>query len=230
MPESFLKRVRSKLRYYRKGLSVYGLVCRVSIDALAKVGVIVSPYYLVLEGLGNDRLPHLGGGFERYDFGFLESQDMKALAALPGRIFSEKDLLHRLKEGQKCFGVKYREEIVAFTWCSLAPYAFEKQKAFRLRENEAYLFDAYTVEQFRGVGIAPAMRYRCYQELAKLGKEKCYSITAAFNTPAMHFKRKLNAQVLESGVYVELWGRWWWQTQWRDYRWSAEHAPGMRER
>ena len=225
MPESLLKRTQSKLRYYRKGLPVYGLVCRVLLDTLAKVGVLISPYYLVLEGLQNGRLPHLEKGFEEYDFGFLGPQDMNALAAIPGRISSEADLLQRLAKGDKCFGVRYRADIVAFSWCNFSSYAFEKQKALPLQENEVYLFDAHTIEQFRGVGIAPAMRYRCYQELAKLGKERCYSITIAFNTPAMHFKQKLNAQVLELAVYVELWGRWWWRTQWRDYRGGTEMLP-----
>ena len=218
MPESLSKRTRAKLRYYRAGFSYWGMGCRVIIDALTKVGIIISPHYLVLEGLGNGRLRHLAEGFADYQFGFLEPQDMQALANLPGRIFTEKELLDRLQEGQKCFGAKCRGEVVAFTWCSFAPYAFAKQKTLPLRDHEAYLFDAHTVEQYRGIGIAPTLRYRCYQELAKLGRTRCYSITAAFNIPAINFKKKLHAQVLELGLFIELWGRWWWHTRVRDYR------------
>jgi hypothetical protein len=218
MPESFIRRTRAKLRYYRAGLPFWGMGCRVIIDGLAKVGIIISPHYVVVEGLDNGRLQHLAEGFADYQFGFLGPQDMKALANLPGRIFTGKELLGRLHEGQKCFAAKRRGEIVAFTWCSFAPYAFAKQQALPLRSNEAYLFDAHTVEQYRGIGIAPTLRYRCYQELAKMGRTRCYSITAAFNMPAINFKKKLHAQVLELGLFVELWGRWWWHTRLQDYR------------
>lgn len=225
MPESFVRRTRAKLRYYRAGLSLWGMGGRIIIDALTKIGIIISPYYLVVEGLRNGRLQHLEDGYADYEFGFLGPQDMTTLANLPGRIFTEEELLGRLQEGKKCFGAKHCGKVVAFTWCSFAPYAFEKQQVLPLRSNEAYLFDAYTVELYRGVGIAPALRYHCYQELAKMGRHRCYSITAAFNIPAINFKKKLHAQVLELGLFVELWGRWWWQTRLRDY---GEHADCRR--
>ena len=222
MPESLLKRTRAKLRYYRTGLSWWGMGCRVIIDTLAKVGIIISPHYLVVEGLDTARLQHLAEGFADYQFGFLAPQDMPALANLPGRIWTEKELLTRLQEGQKCFGVKHGGAVVAFTWCSFAPYAFAKQKTLPLGDHEAYLFDAHTVEQYRGIGIAPTLRYRCYQELAKLGRTRCYSITAAFNIPAINFKKKLHAQVLELGLFIELWGHWWWHTRLREYRGQSQ--------
>lgn len=208
MPGSLLTRSWLKIRYYHKGLPWYGLVLRVLIDGLSKLGLRIEPYYLMLEGVPAGGLPHLESGLNDYTLGFLEPQDMKALAAIPGRVFSEKELLRRLQEGNRCLGVTYHCEIVAFTWCDLEDCAFEQHRLFSLQENEAYLFDAYTVESFRGRDIAPSMRYRCYQELAKLGRERCYSITVMLNTPAANFKKKLGAQVLELDVFVELLRKW----------------------
>lgn len=218
MPDSLLTRSWLRIRYYRKGLPWYGLVLRVLIDGLAKLGFRIEPYYLMLEGVPAGGLPHLESGFSDYALGFLGPQDMKALAAIPGRVFSEEELLRRLQEGKLCLGVTYRGEIVAFTWCNLEDCTFEQHRLFLLRENEAYLFDAYTVESFRGKDIAPSMRYRCYQELAKLGKEKCYSITVVFNVPATNFKKKLGAQVLELDVFVELLRKWRFYYSLKRYR------------
>ncbi len=41
------------------------------------------------------------------------------------------------------------------------------------------------------------MRYRCYQELAKIGRTRCLSVTVLFNAPGVRFKKKLNAKVIE---------------------------------
>lgn len=226
MPDALHTRFLAKLRYYRQGFSWPGMVGRVLLETLGKAGIIISPTYLVLEGLGGKSLPHLEQKFADDEFGFLDAPDMKPLAAMPERHFSEEELLRRLAEGQKCFGVKRNGQIVAFTWCSMAPYAFADRQAFPLQQNEAYLFDAYTVSHVRGSGIAPVLRYRCYQELAKLGRDRCYSLTAFSNTPAMNFKKKLGAQILELRLYVELWGRWWWSIQLRDYR--GKEAPANR--
>jgi hypothetical protein len=125
---------------------------------------------------------------------------MPVIAALPGRTLSLQDLLSRLQGGKLCLGVKHRGAVAAFTWCSLTEGTIGSYRLFSLQEREAYLFDAYTMEQFRGVGLAPYLRYRCYEELAKLGRPRCYSITAVWNASATRFKGKLGAQIVELGV------------------------------
>ncbi len=166
----YLKHIRDKFKY--------NPFMRVVQDGLTKMGIRISPYYLVLEGLFNKSLPDFEKGFNEYEIGFLREEDMKEISVIPGpdRTFSEKDLLLRLKEGKKCLGIKYRGKIVAFTWFGLVEFG-SKFLRFALKDDEAYLFDAYTLMSFRGKGLAPYMRYQCYKELARLGRYKLYSFT-----------------------------------------------------
>ena len=238
MVRTFLIRVWLRVRYYHRGLSLSGTVLRVLRDGLAKVGIKIEPYYLMQEGFRADKPLYAEKTFTEktftektftektftektfteYEFGFLSTKDMAAIAALPDRDVAYDELVGRLQAGQVCFGVKCQEDIVAFTWCDFTECAFSSYHAFPLRENEAYLFDAYTAESFRGKGIASDTRYRCYQELAKRGKTVLYSRTVSLNAPAMRFKNKLHAEVLESAVLVELFYRWRFSIRLRDYR------------
>lgn len=217
MTDSLLTRTWLKIRYYTSGVPWYGVVLRVLIDTVSKLGIRIDPYQLFLEGLENARVPNPPIGLDGHDIDFLEASDMRSIACIPGRNFSEQDLLRRLENGMRCLGVKYRGEIVAFTWCDLKECVIEKHRLFTLRADEACLFDAYTIESLRGRDLAPYMRYRCYEELAKLGRDRCYSVTVVFNTPAVRFKQKLGAQVLELGVFVELLRCWRFHTRLKRY-------------
>lgn len=207
MASSLLNRSLLRIRYYRAGLPWYGLLLRLMIECLAKLGLRIDPFHLFIEAAGGKR-PPVESGFENFVIDFLEASDMAALARIPGRNISEDELLLRLEQGNRRLGIRYRDEIVAFTWFNLNECTFESHTLFPLRENEAHLFDAYTTESFRGKSLAPCIRYRCYEELAKLGRERCYSVTVVFNTPAVRFKQKLGAQVAELMVFVELLKRW----------------------
>jgi ribosomal protein S18 acetylase RimI-like enzyme len=204
-----LNKIQTKIRY---GLFIQGLINR-----LARIGIEPLPYYIVSEGLFNGSMRHLETGFDEYIIGFLGSQDMKAIASIPERITPVEKLLSKLKEGKRCFGVKRQGELVAFTWCDFNECNCRFHR-FSLKENEAYLFDAYTLVSFRGKGIAPYMRYKLYKELAKAGKHRLYSISECYNTPSIKFKKKLNAEILELGLYVELFKKWHFNTRLKKYR------------
>lgn len=207
MGDSLIRRSSTKVRYYKRGVPWYGLVLRVSIDTISRLGLRIDPFHLFLEGLDRARPPAPPQRLEEYDSLFLEHDDMKEIASMPGRDLSEADLRARLDSGQRCFGVKHGERIIAFTWCNLHACTLDKHRLFDLRDDEASLFDAYTTEAFRGQDIAPWMRYRCYEEMARLGRHQCYSVTIIFNTPALRFKTKLGAESIGRGVYVEVLGR-----------------------
>src|SRR6266550_844762 len=194
MPDSLVRRCRLRIRYYKLGVPWYGVVLRILIDNVSKLGLRIEPYHLFLEGLGSPRAPIVPAAGAGYEIGFLDAGDIREIARMPGRNLSEDDLLSRFQKGMLCLGVKQSGAIVAFTWCNLDECAIEKHRLFTLRADEASLFDAYTIESFRGRELAPYMRYRCYEELAKLGRHRCYSVTVVLNTPAVRFKRKLGAQ------------------------------------
>ncbi|MBW2173573.1 MAG: hypothetical protein JRF64_02805 [Deltaproteobacteria bacterium] len=180
---------------------------RVVLDGLTKLGIKIDPYYVFREGLFDGVLPPLKVRQDEYELGFLGPEDMKVIASIPFREFSHEQLMTRLKEGKMCFGAKQRERLAAFTWCDVEECNCEGLR-FQLKDDEAYLFDAHTMDSFRGKGIAPYLRYQLYKKLAKLGRTKLYSISIRFNAPSLKFKEKLNAKLIGSGLFIELFHRW----------------------
>jgi hypothetical protein len=196
---SYWEIIRIKLKYS-------GFV-RLFLDALGRIGVRITPYYIFVEGLSDKLDLNFNKDFEEYDLGFLSPDDMKVIAAIPGRHINEKKLIERLDNGKLCFGLKLNGELCAFTWCSLTEFrGIGKNKA--LAKDEAYLSDAYTFFPFRGRGIAPYIRYELYKEIAKLGKHKLYSYSSAFNAPSLKFKKKLKARIIEKHIYIKIFDKW----------------------
>jgi GNAT superfamily N-acetyltransferase len=195
----YLKHIRQKYRY--------SSIVRVLLDGLAKLGIKILIYYRMLEELHEDVNVQVDTGFADYEFGFFTASDMKAMAAIPFRKPSEEELLQRLREGKKCFGAKHNGQLIAFSWYALNKGEFLGHR-FILRENEAYLDDAFTHVEYRGKGLAPYIRYKLYDELRPLGRYKLYSISDYFNTPSIRFKLKLNAKFYELGLLLDFFRKW----------------------
>src|ERR1044071_5672558 len=119
MPRALLTSIKARIRYYRSGVPLSGLIPQILLDVLAKVGVWIQPSHLVAEGVGEAGSRPAAEELAEYELGFLGPHDMKAIVGLPGRRLPLEDLLARLAEGKLCFGAKYRGEVVAFTWCNL---------------------------------------------------------------------------------------------------------------
>ena len=81
---SYLQHVMSKIRH--------DPLPRVILDSLAKTGLKIQPYYLFVEGLFEGTLPHLETGIEQFRLTYLGQDDMKVIASIPYRVFSEDTL------------------------------------------------------------------------------------------------------------------------------------------
>jgi hypothetical protein len=196
----------------------YGLVLKYFLDRLGSIGIQITPYYWVLEGLNDNSLPKLTEHPDGLTFEFFGPQEMKIIGTIPGRAWNpEKNLLFLLNEGKKCFGAKYRGEIAAFTWFDFNGNSCRTHK-LRLNNREAYLFDMYTMKPFRGMDIAPYLRYRNYLVLREMGREQYYSISEFFNIPSIRFKKKLNAKILELRLDIKLFKKYYWNWKIKDHR------------
>jgi GNAT superfamily N-acetyltransferase len=185
----------------------YSGLTRLVVDGFGLLGISVMPLVVFREGLGllgaNDFDARLAG----YTVAQLGPEALGELAALPGRPMPEAELLARLEAGNRCLGVYRGGELVGFTWYDLERCNF-RGYPFPLGPGQAYLFDAYTRVAFRGQGVAALIRYAAYRELAALGRTDLYSVSYTLNTPSLKFKRKLNAVIVERGLFVELFRRW----------------------
>jgi len=199
----------SYYEYIRRRVRHSGFT-RLLLEFLAKIGINLRPFILLREGVFDNAPGNIGPEFKAAEITFLEAADMPALASLadlPGRSVTEDALQQRLRAGNKCAALTLNGELAAFTWCDYEKCSFQGYP-FKLKANEVYLFDAYTFVAFRGKGLAPYIRHSLYVDLAKQGREICYSISDRFNRPSLRFKEKLNARWLVSGVYLVLFSRW----------------------
>jgi hypothetical protein len=199
MRETYLKQIRIKARYSHP--------LRLFFDAVAKLGLRITPYYVVLEGLFGGTLPAFEKPLDGFAHGYFEAPDMPAVARIPGRRLPLEALIERLDRGQRCYGVKYEGRPVAFNWFDFEKFRFD-QYEFRLQPNEACLYDAFTDMDFRGRGLVPYIRYQSYKELERLGRGRIYSGSDYFNTSSLRFKQKLNAKLIELHLVVILFKRW----------------------
>jgi len=179
---------------------------RLVLDGLARLGLRIAPSYLMVEKSTPDAM-NLKTGLEQYAFGLLGPEDMKTIAALPLRPFTEKDLLDRLRAGCICVGVKHAGELVAFSWANPTESRFAGRR-FVLKDDEAYLFDSFAFVDYRGKGLIPATRRLIYRELAKLGKTRFYSYTDCFNKSSLRFKEKLGAKKVRLCLSIKLLNRY----------------------
>jgi hypothetical protein len=209
--------------YIGRRLRHSGLI-RLMLEVLAKVGFNLRPFVLFREGIFDPTPQDLIAGLEGYEVKYLDANDMTSiadLAELPGRNISGNDLRQRFLAGNKCIAVTKNGEMAAFIWCDLTHCTFQGYP-FAVKSNEAYLFDAYTFLSFRGKGLAPCVRYRLYMDLARLGRDTCYSMSDRLNRPSLKFKEKLKAQKLVSGVYIVLFFRWHFSLFLKQH---ASHVP-----
>lgn len=196
--DSLLKKIRLKIRY--------GLTLQVIRNQLFKIGIEFSPYYLFQEGINVTEIPEIKGMDTDYSSELLKPEDMKTIGAINYAGFSEDKLLALLKTGELCLGIKHNNEIAAFMWVNFTELKY-KSTTIHLKEDEAYLWFMYTRESYRGKNLAPFLRYKSYEMLKEMGRDKLYSISDYFNSPAVAFKKKLNAKKLKLILFVQFFSK-----------------------
>ena len=194
----------------------YGLVMQVILSNIAEWGLFINPYYIFQEGFFGEKHKEFRLEFEKCEATYLGPEDMKEIDRIDGRDTSETTLCERLTKGNKCFAIKIDGKIVGFTWCNFDVFDYPPNE-IKLKENEAYLFDAYVLKAYRGLNIAPFMRYSLYQELDKMGRSVLYSTSDYFNTSAIRFKNKLGARVVNLLIYIKLGKRFHWHWKLNSY-------------
>jgi hypothetical protein len=195
---SLFKKILTKVRYGMTFQSISYLLSRIKIE--------FTPYYLFQEGINVTKIPQIKGINPDYSCEMLKPEDMKILGAINYAGFSEEKLLSMLEDGQKCIGIKHNGEIAAFMWINFKKLSY-KSTVMHFESNEAYLWFMYTLESYRGQNLAPYLRYKSYEMLKEMGQDKLYSISDYFNSPAVKFKKKLNAKRLKLILFVQLFNK-----------------------
>jgi GNAT superfamily N-acetyltransferase len=196
---------------------------------LTKVRLEIRPFLVFREDLTG--IP-AGGGFENradLEFVWVGEERLAEMLALPERDFPPAVLRARFTRGNLCLGLVKDGRLIAFSWAAVGMFYFGNYR-FPLAANEAYLFGAYTSPEFRGDGLAGLLRHRLYQELMARGRSCLYSVSLRYNQPAIRFKEKLGARVVDTGLSIRLFNRWQWGTRARPARLRASPPEGVGRR
>lgn len=196
--DPLLKKILIKVRYGMTFQSIRYL--------LMKVGIELTPYYLFQEGINITEIPQIKCIDGDFSCELLKTEDMKIIGAINYAGFTEQKLLALLESGEKCIGIRHNGEIPAFMWINFKELSY-KSTVIHLQSDEAYLWFMYTRESYRGQNLAPFLRYKSYEMLKEMGVDKLYSISDYFNSPAVKFKKKLNAKRLKLILFVQLFNK-----------------------
>jgi len=204
---SQIRRISDKFRH--------GLVLQAIRNKLAGVGIELTPFYWVQEGINPTEVPVIKGTISEYMVRFLEDEEMKIIVE-KARGYSEEELLSWLNEGRRCLALLHFENIASFMWINLKECKF-KPIAMHLNEDEAYLTDMHTLESYRGKNLAPYLRYQSYDILKNMGRNKIYSVSEFFNSSAIKYKHKLNARNLKLVLFIQLFNKLKWSFTLKTY-------------
>lgn len=201
MPQNKVKQIQ--------GLFKHRLVLRFLFSKLRYTGIHIIPYYLTQESLNVKTRPTVSPELGAVAVSVLSPTELAAVYnELEGKgLAMSRPIL--AKQSCECFVLKIKDEIVASSWCNLQQ-CHDRLSSFPLKQDEAYLCNAGTMDSYRGKNLAPFLRYAFYEHLNRIGRTKLYSITEYFNTPAVKFKEKLGARQLKLGLCIRFLNRWRW--------------------
>jgi len=103
------------------------------------------------------------------------------------------EVTRRLQQGHLCLVLYKGEQVAGYTWADLREVN-DSACPYQLAQGEAYLYDAYVGDAFRGGGLASKMRAASYRKLISLGVTGFVSVSDYFNTGSIKFKSRLGAQ------------------------------------
>jgi len=181
----------------------YGLLIQEILDRLMRAGLVIYPYFVVLEPAsdGPPAAPDL-----RCTFRMLRAGDVgEVLRVFVGRITAE--IYIELLSRTQCLGVFYDGKLAGYTWARLdmvpVPDGFGRA-VFDLQPDEAYLFDMYVASSYRGLQLAGILRQTMQSELIRRARTRFYSLTLAFNRSSRRFKSRLGAREVELRILLHL--------------------------
>lgn len=193
------------------GLLLYGLRNR-----LARVGIDITPYYWVKEECEPCDEPIIKGNTTEFKVKYLTKDEVTLIAKKVPKILGD-DLIKGFNEGQLCVGLEHKKSIAAFNFIELKDFSFKKRQ-FKLKDNESYLLNMWTFHEFRGMNLAPYLRYKSYQFLKEQKRYAKYSISNYFNKSSIKFKNKLNAKHLIFYLSIVLFNKFYWNFKIKDYK------------
>jgi hypothetical protein len=212
--KSIVNRLKWIYKLTKKGLFWHGVR-----NNVAKLGIDIMPYYWSKSTFTDFEVPKIGLDQEHLDLSFFGEEEIKFIkSSVRGIDVEGKDFFKYLQNGERCLGLKYNNEIVAYIFIRLESFYFRKHFC-ELDDNASYMHSLYVFDKFRGNNIATYLRYKCFELLSNEGINDHYGITEYFNKSSLKFQRKLNPLKHKSLILsIVLFKKWYKNMTLKNYK------------
>ena len=117
----------------------------------------------------------------------------------------KKKAKERFKAGHICFGARLNGEYVHLKWIAFnESYLEEIDRKIRISSDSAYMYDSYTIPNYRGLGISSKVMEKTIQHLSKIGIKKIYAGVRPNNFPMLRVKQKEKARKIGAITYTKI--------------------------
>jgi len=178
-----------------------------TINALKLIRIYIYPYIIYREHKCLTKKTPQNDILQEFEISLAQKKDMEQILYFPDRMDRLEKLHTRLKRGDLCIAAWSEGKIVAFSWANLKLYDFLYSK-YKLNENEAYLYDAYTASAYRGKKISYYLRNHFYKLLNENGIDVFHSVSIKSNKSAIRFKKNIHARIIEHGLHINIFNKW----------------------
>ncbi len=133
------------------------------------------------------------------------------------------DIHQRLDQGFRCYVARCNDRLVSASWVANRwAILWVLDAVFELDKDQIYVFDSYTLNEFRGQRVQPAIFARLAADALEHGCKHAILFVEPENRPNIVSRRRLG--FVPGGLVVRLKiGPWRWYS-------SRENAPKMRRR
>ena len=185
---------------FRHGMILYSIR-----NILSRIGIEILPYWIEREGMDLcSKQPEIRDSLDEYQFLPIGMEYIQ-------KFFREQNWNSSAFETNAkwdtfAYALYKNSQVAAFMMGRSQSFEYQG-KHFELANNEAYLENMYTFDEYRGKNLAPYLRYKCYEVLAERELNVCYSVTQYFNSSSLKFKSKLGAQHRELYLHIGLFNK-----------------------
>lgn len=111
----------------------------------------------------------------------------------------------RFKVGDICFGASLNGEYVHLKWFAFnESYVGEINRKIRISSDSAYMYDSYTLPNYRGLGIYSIVMEKTIQHLSKMGIKRVYALVRHNNLPMLRVKQKEGVRKIGTVTYTKI--------------------------
>lgn len=197
-PRPFLSRLADRLRH--------GLLTQEILDRLARAGIVIYPYLIVVESASLGTLAPSDAGYGTRPLTARDAAAVSRITLLKTASTTAGAIAARMQQAL-CLGAFTGRELVGYTWIGfegLPTPGSGRQWLFEFRPNEACVFDLYVIPAHRGQRLSVVLRDAVSRALEERGCTRVYSVRLAFNRATRRFQARVGAQEAELRVYLHL--------------------------